>query len=497
MSQCLDILLAPSTLPDPSPPVNAYSDDSLEDPAVPFGEVWVFAPKPTTPMDVEFGNEAVEGRRNNNLKGWWAGCMINQERNLTEKMLIFWHNNLATQSYEMQDARYTYRHVALLRKHALGNFRTLVKEVTVDPCMLVFLNGNTNVKGTPNENYGRELQELFTIGRSKDSHYTEDDVKAAARVLTGWRDDENKITSYFDPEKHDTSDKKFSAFYGNTVIKGRSGPEGAKETDALIAMLFKNKETAKSLSRKLYRWFIHYNLTEEVETQVITPLSEIIIKHDYNMVPVLRALLSSDWFYSDHLHGQMIKSGLDYGVGLVRQYDVAFPKATDLAMLYTAWYAVAGGIAQFLEDIGDPPSVAGWPAYYENPSYHKRWVDSNLLQLRRSISGGFASMDGLPTEAWTFRIDFIGYASKFDTVHDTDQFIKDTLDILIPLNISDTQKNKLRKILNNNTDDNAYWSTLWTGFGKDQSNTALKDEIRDKLSAFYTLIMDLSEYQMM
>jgi uncharacterized protein (DUF1800 family) len=141
--------------------------------------------------------------------------MLNQERNLTEKMTLFWHNHFATQSYIYSDARYAYKHNALLRANAFGNFKALTRAVTTDPAMLNYLNGNTNTKNAPNENYGRELQELFTVGKYPTPWYTEDDVKAAAKALTGWKIDANAITSYFDDTKHDTTDKQFSSFYGN------------------------------------------------------------------------------------------------------------------------------------------------------------------------------------------------------------------------------------------------------------------------------------------
>jgi hypothetical protein len=494
LDECLDVLLTPTDPIEPDPPVNSYSVDDLKDPYIPFGKVWVHAPKPVILEDLQFINEE---RRNNCLKGWWAGQMINQKMSLSEKMLVFWHNNLATQSKFMLDVRYLYWHTVLLRRHALGNFKTLVREVTTDPCMLVYLNGNTNIKGTPNENYGRELQEFFTVGKGKDSHYTEDDVKAAAKVLTGWRDNPDEILSYFDADEHDTSDKKFSAFYNNHVIKGRTGMDGAKETDELIDMLFAKEETAKSLSRKLYRWFVHYDLNDRIEAEVITPLSEIVIKNNYNIVPVLRALLSCDCFYDEELRGQMIKSGLDYAVGAVRQFELSFPPATDIAPLYDAWYAVAGGAAQFLQEVGDPPSVAGWPAYYESPTFYKRWIDSNLLQFRRAVVNGFASSFGLPAQGHIFRIDVIAFTSKLENPSDPAKLIDSSLNIILPLPLADAQKEFMKQILNGSPDETKYWTNLWTAFSNDPGNTKLREEVDEKLRVFYTYIVNLSEYQMM
>ncbi len=171
----------------PAPPVNAYNDSNFTDPDVAAGATWVTAPFGTT--------GTANGKRKISLKEWWVGLMLNQDRSITEKMTLFWHNHFATQMATVNDARYSYKHFALLRANALGNFKTLARAVTTDPNMLVYLNGDTNTLANPNENYGRELQELFTVGKGPDSLYTQADVEAAAKVLTGWKDSRTTIDS--------------------------------------------------------------------------------------------------------------------------------------------------------------------------------------------------------------------------------------------------------------------------------------------------------------
>ena len=129
--------------------------------------------------------------------------MINQGTSIHEKMILFWHNHFATETLDIGDARYVYKHHMLLRKYALGNFKEFVKEITIDPAMLRYLNGYLNNKNSPDENYARELQELFTLGKGPKSNYTEGDVKAAARVLTGYTVNATIISSVFDPNRHD------------------------------------------------------------------------------------------------------------------------------------------------------------------------------------------------------------------------------------------------------------------------------------------------------
>jgi uncharacterized protein (DUF1800 family) len=174
-----------------------------------------------------------------------------------------------------------YRYNILLRQYALGNFKEMTRAVTMDPAMLKYLNGNANTKKAPDENYGRELQELFTVGKGPGSHYTEADVKAAAHVLTGFRI-ENKslpdIHGVFDAGRHDENDKQFSDFYQNTTIKGRKGKEGEMELDDLLALIFSQPEVARFICRKLYRFFVYHNIDEETEKTIIEPLAELFRK---------------------------------------------------------------------------------------------------------------------------------------------------------------------------------------------------------------------------
>jgi uncharacterized protein (DUF1800 family) len=227
-SQAVDLLLQEqAVLPAP---VNNYSGAKYEDagvmktitdPNVPLGQTWINA---------NYDNE-VEFWRNMSLKGWWLQSILGQEPSIHEKMTFFWHNHIPIQFLEVYNARLSYRYLLNIRSNALGNFKTLVKEVTISPAMLYYLNGTYNEKWDPDENYARELQELFCIGKGPNSQYTEDDVKAAAKVLTGWKADWNTNATYFNANVHDEGDKQFSSFYNNTVIKGKSGQSGKDELD--------------------------------------------------------------------------------------------------------------------------------------------------------------------------------------------------------------------------------------------------------------------------
>jgi len=193
ISACLDQLLDDSA-PQPSPPVKEYNSSAAASPdtLIAAGQTWVNDPN---------NDGTVAALRRASFKKWWVGRLIFQEATLREKMTLFWHNHFATESADVGNAQYVYKHHQLLRSHALGNIKALTRSVSVDPAMLVYLNGQNNNRTAPDENYSREIQELFVIGKGPGAGFTEADVKAAARVLTGWRNNATKIESFFDSTK--------------------------------------------------------------------------------------------------------------------------------------------------------------------------------------------------------------------------------------------------------------------------------------------------------
>jgi hypothetical protein len=176
---------------EPTPPLKDYNPSAsvAPDNSISIGQTWV------NDMSID---GTLSSLRRSSFKKWWIGLMINQGRSIREKMTLFWHNHFATESVDVSIAQYIYKHHRLLRAGALGNFRDLVKKVTMDPAMLIYLNGQNNNKTAPDENYARELQELFVIGKGPNAGFTEEDVKAAAKILTGWRNNNTKLESYFD-----------------------------------------------------------------------------------------------------------------------------------------------------------------------------------------------------------------------------------------------------------------------------------------------------------
>jgi uncharacterized protein (DUF1800 family) len=321
VEQALDLLLAVPQAP--SPPVNINPDDT----DVPLGETWVNA------ADVQ----AYRNLRRKSLRSWWVGLIIDQEPSLVEKMVLFWHNHFVTEVPAVNRPRYLYDYNALLRNHALGNFKDLTGEMTVSTAMLKYLNGDENVAGSPNENYARELFELFTIGKGpligegNYTNYTEQDILEAARVLTGWKINGTTQESWFNASKHDTGTKTFSEIYDNLVLTNG----GDREYLELVSMIFSKKETARHLVRKLYRWFVYYIIDDSIESLVIEPLATTFYDNGFELIPVLRQLLSSEHFFDETYRACYIRNPYEHMAGTLRKLETVFP--TDELLRYEFW----------------------------------------------------------------------------------------------------------------------------------------------------------------
>lgn len=472
-------------------PINNYSDDKVIDEEVPLCASWV--------NTTNFSGK-LNGRRRNSYKQWWMGVMINQSVSITEKMVLFWHNHFTTETGSVDNPVYCYRYNILLRQYALGNFKQLARAITTDMCMLRYLNGNSSSKKAPDENYGRELQELFTVGKGPDSHYTEGDVKAAARVLTGFKNNDKTVSFLFDEKRHDDTDKQFSAFYNNTIIKGRKGPDGALELDDLINMIFAREEVARFICRKLYRFFVFYNIDSNTEQQIIIPLAKLLIKNNYEIKPVLKTLLSSRHFFDVSLRGTMIKSPVDLCVGLVREYNISFPEPDDLLANYSMWEFIKTQAAAMQQNIGDPPNVAGWAAYYQSPEFYKLWINSDTLPKRNIFSDRLATNGyNYSKESKRILIDVLAFAKALPHPEDPDALINDSIKLLYTIDLPADEKTRIKSniLLSNlqGEEANHYWTNAWNNLTDKPADETNKKQVTLKLKNLYKYLMNRPEYQ--
>ena len=494
VTQAIDELLIPQknvTLPlNNYSGVNAYVDTT----GLKLGETWV---------NSKYGDGNDNGRRLTSMKAWWVGQLIDQQRSLEEKMTLFWSNHFSTQTSTVLDARFIYRTQNTIRTLSLGNFKAMAKAVTIDPGMLVYLNGRSSTLTAPDENYGRELQELFTVGRGLNSKYTEDDVKAAAKVLTGFQVIQDPVGYTFNANRHDKTDKTFSAFYGNKVIKGRTGADGEKEVDDLLDMIFAQNEVASFLCRELYRFFFYYDITAEVEQNFITPLAKVFRDNNYEIKPVLKVMFLSEHFYDATISGAIIKAPLDSVVGLCREAGVVFPTvADDLDSTYTFWRNIQQQAAVLQQDIGDPPNVSGWQAYYQEPQYHELWISTDTYPKRKTFTDlmvGTSSNvpSGFQKNGKKISVDAISLVKKLKNPENPNLLIDQLLEVFYRVDIAKEIKDAWKKdiVLKGQSTD-SYWTDAWNAHLAKPSDTMAKGIVESILRGLLFTIVTQPEYQL-
>ena len=285
----------------------------------------------------------------------WLDLMINSKAQLREKMSLFWHGHFACRS---RNAFFSQNLVNLIRANSLGNFGDMLREVSKSPAMLQFLNNQQNRKGNPNENFAREVMELFTLGRG---NYTEKDVKEAARAFTGWGfDKEGQFT--FRKLVHDTGEKTFIGQTGNF------------DGDDILDIILKKPETAAFITRRIYRYFVN----ENVDETKVKYLSNRFLKNNYDISKLLEDIYTSEWFYEPQNIGNKIKSPIELLAGIRRYLPLTLDN-DDAQLLFEK---VLGQVLFY------PPNVAGWAG-------GKSWIDSSTLMVRLQIPQVLSSKDSI------------------------------------------------------------------------------------------------------
>lgn len=272
----------------------------------------------------------------------WLQEMVQSEAQLREKMAFFWHGHFAARNLNIF---YQQQLLHIIRQNALGSFRTLLHEVSKSAAMLFFLNAAQNRKGHPNENFAREVMELFTMGRG---HYSEEDIKEAARAFTGWSAN-LRGEFIFRRFQHDT---------GSKTVLGYSGAYGGEE---VLDILLEQKQTARYLTEKIYRFFVN----EVADKERIEWLANRFYSSDYNIGALMEDIFTSEWFYEAKNIGTRIKSPIELMAGIQRMLPMEVRNEETLLLLQR----VLGQLLFY------PPNVAGWPG-------GKAWIDSSSLMTR-------------------------------------------------------------------------------------------------------------------
>lgn len=484
----------------PDPPVKFVTQNS-NDTETELGETWV-----GKPVNFQAENERIIG-----LKSWWMGNIIDQGFSIREKMTLFWHNHFATQTDVVRIGTFQYNTLDLYRRNSLGNFKELVERVTINPTMLNFLNGNQNIAGRPNENFARELFELFTIGKGPSigegnyTNFTEHDILEAAKVLTGWqtpiRGDRANFESQYFSFLHDKSTKRFSDVFDNKVITNKE----QEEYKDLIGMIFDKEETSKYICRKLYKWFVYYHIDDDIEQNIIEPLAAILRDNNYNVKPVISTLLKSEHFYDTQLRGAMIKNPIDYTAGVLKNLNVKIPtiapqSVPDYVIDYLIWYYNLYSEANEQQmSILDPPSVAGWEAYYQKPGYYRIWANSVTLPLRVQFSEAITSSRGLSirqVRGLVTKVFGVEFAEMFSNPLDPSSLVDEMTDFLFPFELTQNQKDYLKLNLVNEGQEDYVWSDGWYAYEQNPDDPVARQGVETKLANFLKNALALAEYQL-
>jgi uncharacterized protein (DUF1800 family) len=292
---------------------------------------------------------------------WWLLRMLYTRRPLQEKMALFWHNHFANASVKVRTAELMLQQIQLFRVYALGNFETLLRQITRDPAMLYYLDNRENRKGAPNENYAREVMELFTVGIG---NYSEEDIKEAARAFTGYTSDRDS-KYLFKPEDHDDGLKTFMGETRNW------------DADDILARLVRHPATARYLTTKLFRYFVH----DQPSTATIDRLSNTFTSSGFDIRAVVTDILSGPEFTSTEAYHATVKQPIDLVLGSLKALDVR-NVAPDLPQV----------IRRMGQDLLNPPDVSGWKGGVT-------WLNASTLLERFNFADRLAG-SSMPSGAY-------------------------------------------------------------------------------------------------
>ena len=335
-------------------------------------------------------------RRYAELQQWWLQLMISDGFSIREKLVFFWHNHYCSDYLKVYYPQYMYLQNQTFRQMAWGNVRELARAMVADPAMLIYLDNVVSIKGNPNENFARELLELFTLGVN---NYTEHDIVEAARALTGWRI--QGMRGVFNPQLWDPGIKEFL------------GQRGAFNADDIIRIIFEQEQAARFIATKIYRTFVY----DVPNPDIVEQLAQILRSNNFELRPMLEVLLTSEHFFDHQLRGAVIKSPIDFMVGMCRQLNF-----TQLPLSYGV-----ERMAKLTLELLFPPTVEGWKG-------HHLWINTNTYPLRERIAEYFIegkrndNFQNFPAAP-----DVRAFAQSFESSSSARDFVRDVARFLLPL----------------------------------------------------------------
>ena len=480
--------------------VNSLNQPLTVDPAeqiAPMGQTWVDKVLPAG------SKTATESARQTSMRAWMVERFRVNDGTIVEKMCVFWQNHFANAA--VFDARATYHYHMLLRQFALGDVKQFVKELTISPSMLIFLSGQSNNVYSPNENFARELLELFTVSKGAQvgvgdyTNYTETDISQSSKIFTGWysnnlwSETDPTVSSIFEPTYHDNSTKTLGAAFGNGVIS----PVGANEYLNYIDLIFASNATSQSialfLSRKLYRYFVNYDITPLVESTVIIEMANQLIADNYVIENTVKALLGSDHFYDSTMRGTMIKNPLEFVTSVINTTQMT----SSLTVPET--YSLNNEIYWSIASLGmyplDPPNVGGWFAYYQAPAFTRLWANSTYLKNRFNFSSWLAYWSGYDINGTIVNIDVLAFVATLSVPNDPNVVIDELVLLFFPKDITAIRKLALKNILTSGLPD-FEWTNEYNDYIANNSNPTYVDPVRNRLKLLLHKMLRFPEFQL-
>jgi uncharacterized protein (DUF1800 family) len=393
---------------------------------------WWYLPKENQQKEIDLFYEKLY-KQFYELKYWWQEEMKSDTDSLREKMVLFWHSHFTTK-FDTDDAtcgQLLYRQLDMFRKNAFGNFRTLLENICTDGAMLIFLNGRDSKKEAPNENFSRELLELYTTGIG---YYTETDVKEGARVFTGWNVNmfigekvpADLFVPFMDLNNHDFGEKKYLGQSIKPAVNATQAQVVETEIKKLVDIILTQKKDAVAsfICEKIYRFFIYAN-PNEVDKTVVADMATILKANNWEIKPVLKALFESEFFFSENVKGAQFKNPAESIVSITRHFDVK-PDWKD-------WVMRTMGM-----ELTNPPDVAGWDGY-------RKWVDSRTFPY---------AVQQMTYFVWNQTNDYlVSWIKKFEKYDDSKILTEQILAMFFVKLPTAAQVEKYQKVLLNNSPD--------------------------------------------
>jgi len=520
------VLLLDDTAEDPAPPINPATGSTWVDPTQAPGDF------SSSEQDTLFGY----------FQCWHMDVMRLAPPTLKERITWFFHTHLPARWTEIRSSEAIYYQNCLFRHYAYGSFKELFKKICVDNAMLRYLDGYSNRFRSPNENFAREMFELYSIGKGPQekegdyTHYTEEDIKEATRILTGWMLDDT--FSYLDPDtgwpigkmrsetvgegagavevaiEHDPGEKTFTSKFGGQTIEPAADAGGFPtveaaygELDEMIEMIFAQQETGRFIARKLYRFFVYHFISDEVESEIIEPLSQVLVNNDYSIIEALKVLLKSDHFFdSDDMVkendnvGALIKSPVDLFTGLFRTFQLLFPdRETDAV----AFYSEMGFVVSKLVDQGlnfyEPFEVAGYPAYHQIPGYNRNWITTYALAHRYQTGDLLMEPPGGENERTIYLdvVDWVENSGSISDPSDAEEIMDVLAESLFAVELTQERYDYfLYSVFLDYPEDHTYARGLWKQEWAAYEASGTVDTVRSLLEVLLSALIQTPEFQL-